>query len=197
MPSVFTFGCPAPPRLPCSHPPSAWHTHTHILPLLASQLTLSKPAMFLFSAKNSAGDFCCTVPPSAVVAFFLGAMVVVGEAGLTPTASPSTRVPGKRGGKMKNQWSAKKKGEFGSLARPTKKKNSPHAAPAGPVAATTHHSVPRNTARRVGGGGCVSFVGPKKREATSGGMRSQVRPSSLSPAPASVPPLSMAPCEPR
>ena len=32
-------------------------------------LTLSKPAMFLFSAKNSAGDFCCRSP------FFLGGMV--------------------------------------------------------------------------------------------------------------------------
>jgi hypothetical protein len=27
--------------------------------LIRSKLTLSKPAMFLFSAKNSAGDFCC------------------------------------------------------------------------------------------------------------------------------------------
>ena len=27
---------------------------------LSKILTLSKPAMFLFSAKNSAGDFCCS-----------------------------------------------------------------------------------------------------------------------------------------
>lgn len=37
------------------------------------QLTLSKPAMFLFSAKNSAGDFCSSTSPlTAALAF--GAM---------------------------------------------------------------------------------------------------------------------------
>lgn len=110
--------------------------------------TLSKPAMFLFSAKNSAGDFCCTAPPSAEAAFFLGAIGGV--------CAGRTRRARARDSVARNRMEKVRQTENDSLSTDALKQKKTHAAPARQVGPAARRVGSSHVPRRVGCCGSVS-----------------------------------------